>query len=36
MRKACNIYVGKTEGKRPSGRPRQRWEDNTVMNLIGK
>jgi hypothetical protein len=21
-------FVGKTEGKRPFGRPRRRWEDN--------
>ena len=25
--------VGKTEGKRPLGRPRRRWEDNIKMNL---
>jgi hypothetical protein len=25
--------VGKSEGKRPLGRPRRRWEDNTGMNL---
>jgi hypothetical protein len=31
-----NIYrvlVGKSEGKRPLGRPRHRWEDNIKMNL---
>jgi hypothetical protein len=22
------VLVGKTEGKRPLGRPRRRWEDN--------
>ena len=22
------VLVGKTEGKRPLGRPRYRWEDN--------
>ena len=22
--------VGKTEGKRPLGRPRRRWEDNNI------
>jgi hypothetical protein len=27
--------VGKTEGKRPAGRPRLRWEDNVKMNLNG-
>jgi hypothetical protein len=25
--------VGKTEGKRPLGRPRRRWEVNIKMNL---
>jgi hypothetical protein len=25
--------VGKPEGKRPIGRPRHRWEDNTKMDL---
>jgi hypothetical protein len=25
--------VGKPEGKRPLGRPRGRWEDNTKMDL---
>jgi len=25
--------VGKSEGKRPLGRPRLRWEDNIKMNL---
>ena len=25
--------VGKTEGKRPIGRPRRRWEDNIKMDL---
>jgi len=25
--------VGKLEGKRPLGRPRQRWEDNITMDL---
>jgi hypothetical protein len=28
---ACNILVGKPEGKRPYGRSRRRWEDNIVM-----
>ena len=27
------VLVGKTEGKRPLGRPRRRWEDNIKMNL---
>jgi hypothetical protein len=25
--------VGKSEGKRPLGRPRNRWEDNIKMDL---
>ena len=25
--------MGKPEGKRPSGRPRHRWEDNIKMDL---
>jgi len=25
--------VGKPEGKRPLGKPRRRWEDNTKMDL---
>jgi hypothetical protein len=27
------VLVGKPEGKKPLGRPRHRWEDNTEMNL---
>jgi len=27
------VLVGKTEGKRPLGRPRHRWEDNIKMVL---
>jgi hypothetical protein len=30
---ACNILVGKPEGKRPFGKPRSRWENNTRMDL---
>ena len=26
--------MGKTEGKRPLGNPRQRWEDNNKMDLL--
>jgi hypothetical protein len=33
MRNAYKILVGKPEGKRPLGRPRQRWEDNIRMDL---
>ena len=25
--------MGKTEGKRPMGRPRRRWEDNIKIDL---
>jgi hypothetical protein len=25
--------VGRTEGKRPLGRPRRRWEENIKMDL---
>jgi hypothetical protein len=27
------VLVGKPEGRRPLGRPRHRWEDNTKMDL---
>jgi hypothetical protein len=27
------VMVGKTEGKRPLGRPRRRWEDNIEKDL---
>jgi len=27
------VLVGKPEAKRPLGRPRRRWEDNTKMDL---
>jgi len=29
------ILVGKTEGRRPLGRPRRRWIDNIRMDLQG-
>ena len=28
---AYRVLVGKSEGKRPLGRPRHRWEDNIRM-----
>ena len=28
-----SVLVGKTEGKRPLGRLRRRWEDNIKMDL---
>jgi hypothetical protein len=33
VRGAYNILVGKPKGRRPLGRPRRRWEDNTEMDL---
>jgi hypothetical protein len=27
------VWVGKPEGKRPLGRPRRRWEDNTKLDV---
>jgi hypothetical protein len=27
------VLVGKPEGKRPLGRPKNRWEDNIKMDL---
>ena len=27
------MLVGKSEGKKPLGRPRRRWEDNIKMDL---
>jgi len=32
-RDICSILVGKSEGKRPLGRPRRRWEDNIKLDL---
>jgi hypothetical protein len=28
------ILVGRSEGRRPLGRPRRRWEDNIKMDLL--
>ena len=28
-----SVLVGKPEGKRPIGRPRDRWEDNIKMDI---
>jgi hypothetical protein len=33
MRRAYRVYVGKTERKRPLGRPRRIWEVNIKMDL---
>ena len=32
-RVVCRVLMGKSEGKRPPGRPRHRWEDNIKMHL---
>jgi hypothetical protein len=32
-RNAYRIWVGTSEGKRPLGRPRRRWEDNITMDF---
>jgi hypothetical protein len=32
-RNAYRILVGKSEGKRPLGRPRRRWVDNIKIDL---
>jgi len=35
--KCTQVFFGKPEGKRPTGRHRRRWEDNsrTVLTEIG-
>jgi hypothetical protein len=33
IRNAFKLSVRKPEGKKPPGKPRSRWEDNTKMNL---
>jgi hypothetical protein len=33
-RNAYRLLVGKSEGKRPLGRPRRRWVDNIKMGLV--
>ena len=32
-RRAYRVLVGKSEGKKPLGRPRRRWVDNIRMDL---
>jgi hypothetical protein len=32
-RGAYRDLVGKAEGKRPFGRPRHRWDDNTSLQI---
>jgi hypothetical protein len=37
MGEGTNVYrvlMGKTQGKRPLGRPRRRWEDGIRMDLM--
>jgi hypothetical protein len=33
MRNTQQIFVGKTEGKRPLGRRWRRWDDNIKMDV---
>jgi hypothetical protein len=33
MRNAFNILVGRSEGKKPLGRSKRRWEDNIKIDL---
>jgi hypothetical protein len=35
-RNMYRLLVGKPEGKRPLGRPRRRWIDNSKMDLLEK
>jgi hypothetical protein len=35
-RNVCMLLVGKPEGNRPLGRPRRRWIDNIMMDLLAK
>jgi hypothetical protein len=32
-RDVYRVLVGRSEGKRPLGRPRRRWEDNIKVDL---
>jgi hypothetical protein len=33
-RNTYRLLVGKSEGRRPLGRPRRRWVDNVMMDLV--
>jgi hypothetical protein len=33
MRNAYRLLLGKSEGKKPLGRPKRRWVDNIMMDL---
>jgi hypothetical protein len=35
MKNEYKFLVGMPEGRRPHGRPRHRWEDNTEMDVKG-
>jgi len=35
IRSAYKILVGKSEGRKPHGRPRRKWEDNIKTDLTG-
>jgi hypothetical protein len=32
-RRVCRLLMGKPEGKRPMGRPRNKWENNIRVDL---
>jgi len=34
IRNAYNILVGKPDGKRPLGRPRRRWEEVDLREIV--
>jgi hypothetical protein len=34
MRNAYDIFIGKSEGKRPCGRCGHRWEDNIRVDHV--
>jgi hypothetical protein len=36
LRHAYKVLVRKTEGKRPLGRPRSKWEDDVKINVKEK
>jgi len=33
-RGVCRVMVGKSEGRRPLGRPRRKWVDNIRLDLL--
>jgi hypothetical protein len=32
-RNACRVLIGNSEGKRPPGKPRHKWEDSINMDF---